>query len=300
MKKSYQVLSLALLLVSCGQPNVRRTNSNGPNNVINNQALPAIDPPKVSNGGETLPNGTQIFQMNIEVKSVLTIIGLPDRTINSPDGLNAAYLSQNGQVVKMRVNIPPGALLDGRGRFISYDVIQKKVKVLYADNFATDSSADVGNLASTLNPLASFSQSQSGQLVFKKISSNQFISQSKLAGSTITSPANNLALVTSERLISTPSGATQKLTQTFDGQIGAITNITSYTNAQDVDQRSDSKILYTSVSVPINMLLPYNIRTSFTYTPKITGRSITATQDITFKNIILNGVSAGYFNQGGL
>ncbi len=213
-------------------------------------------------------------------------------TSQSPSGLIASFRVR-GNKADTRVDIPGNMFEDGKARFALYNVSTGKTRVFLTSTSNPDPSLagvnfDGISVASGLSqafmvtdqPFMSITTSQftsaaqANQATVSDTSSSEIPSQTAGAGGTTTNGAGTDTTVAA----AIPKKATRTITVNgaavtqvlyFDPNIGAVSRIdTTIVNA-DQTETSSARMLYTTISGITGGIVPYDVNTTLTITPKV-------------------------------
>lgn len=199
------------------------------------------------------------FQVQINAATAAPFMGL--RT-QSPQGLRAAYLFENGNL-KTRLDIPAEMLPDQRARVILTDYAQKAARVYFADNRQLDPQFDAAGFGQLLMDDSLSLQTGFADLrrPFRRMTSDQFEAVAQRAGFDLVD--KKPLLLTVRRTYSRDS-LTRKLTLTFDASVGGVTQVEDVTVSPSATLEAISQIQYTEVPNTTDIVVPYQIDTTST------------------------------------
>lgn len=287
-KVGWLVLSVGLL-VGCGSSNL--------------DAKQDVKPPEVKLGALALPSGVQTYNANISATTITRYPGLPDQVVRSPVGLKAAYLYKNSSISKMRLDVPPSAMQDGKPRIIVYDVASGSISIAYADTLGRDTSVNTADLSAALTPIVRSALEQGAGAVSTKLDVVQFTNRSRLSGALVTEKVlpgqSGVKFVEASKKVSLGTGAQIDTTRIFDTGKGVVTKYYTAANQKGIQQLSSTSIGYVPVAGLTNAVTPYHIHTDIKYTEVSTNKTVDGTQDVDFTNLEVNNLDLTYFNVGG-
>ncbi|WP_027891779.1 hypothetical protein [Calidithermus chliarophilus] len=201
------------------------------------------------------------FQVEINAATAAPFMGL--RT-QSPQGLRAAYLFENGNL-KTRLDIPAEMLPDQRARVILTDYAQKAARVYFADNRQLDPQFDASGFGQLLMDDALGLQVGFGDLrhPFRRMSPDQFQAVAQRAGFDLVGKKAQLLTV---RRVYSRDNVTRKLTLAFDAEVGAVTQVDDVIVSPSATLEAVSQVQYTELPNTTDIAVPYQIDTTSTVT----------------------------------
>lgn len=272
----FPLLLLGVLMTACGNSPSKTSAQNPPvrSSTLASQSLTAAS-------GSTL----HTFQASLQASTRLSVPGLPEQTVQTPPGLQVAYLF-NGDEVKTRLDMPGAGFTDGRARIALYDTATNAARVVFADTFTPDSSMDTDQLVALLEPqtklgtesMAKSYQAQSAA----SFKANMTAENVPTNEATITQNGQVRSVIQANQTFSNPNGGDQQTQITFDPQVGTVTQVQSRLNTPEGLQSTTANYIYDTVANLPDVRIPTHVHTDGQLTATQTGQNIQLTQDVDY------------------